>query len=120
MHRAEQFCVLPPRPRHVASACPPCHLACRAFPHPARRYVFHYIVEDGITYLCLADEQQKRRLPFQFLADIKDKFKSMYGDRAKTAITLAMNAEFARLLAERMVRGRPPAPSHPVRRSSQQ
>jgi vesicle-associated membrane protein 7 len=25
-------------------------------------YVFHYMVDDGLTYLCLADEQQKRRV----------------------------------------------------------
>ena len=31
-------------------------------------YVFHYMVDDGLTYLCLADEQQKRRIPFLFLA----------------------------------------------------
>jgi hypothetical protein len=36
-------------------------------------YVFHYMVEDGITYLCLADEQQKRRIPFLFLQDVKER-----------------------------------------------
>lgn len=65
-------------------------------------YVFHYIVEDGITYLCLADEQQKRRMPFLFLQDVKDKFRASYGERAKTAIAFAMNTEFSRVLAERM------------------
>jgi vesicle-associated membrane protein 7 len=65
-------------------------------------YVFHYQVEDGITYLCLADEKQKRRIPFLFLADIKDRFRATYGDRAKTAIAFAMNAEFSRALADRL------------------
>ena len=69
-------------------------------PHPRpRSYVFHYMVEDGITYLCLADEQQKRRIPFLFLQDIKEKFCAQYGDRIKTAISFAMNTEFARVRA---------------------
>lgn len=65
-------------------------------------YVFHYMVEDGLTYLCLADEKQKRRIPFLFLADIKDRFRAAYGDRAKTAIAFAMNTEFSRVLGDRM------------------
>lgn len=64
-------------------------------------YVFHYMVDDGLTYLCLADEQQKRRIPFLFLADVRDKFVAAYGSRAKTAIAYAM-PEFARTLADRM------------------
>ena len=36
-------------------------------------YVFHYMVDAGITYLCLADEKQKRRIPFMFLEDIKER-----------------------------------------------
>ena len=64
-------------------------------------YVFHYMVEDGLTYLCLADEQQKRRIPFLFLADVREKFVAAYGSRAKTAIAYAM-PEFARTLADRM------------------
>lgn len=30
-------------------------------------HVFHYIVENGVTYLCMADEQSRRRVPFAFL-----------------------------------------------------
>ena len=69
-------------------------------------YVFHYMVEDGLTYLCLADEQQKRRIPYLLLIDIKEKFTAAYGSRAKTAIAYAMT-EFARTLADRMVRSSP-------------
>ena len=29
--------------------------------------MFHYIVENGVTYLCMADEQSRRRVPFAFL-----------------------------------------------------
>lgn len=88
--------------------------------------VFHYIVERGITYLCLADEKNKRRIPFLYLDDIKvrawplwrprsgcriahppnaraqAKFQTAYGERANTAIAFAMNADFARVLQDRM------------------
>lgn len=30
-------------------------------------HVFHYIVENGMTFLCMADEQSRRRIPFAFL-----------------------------------------------------
>lgn len=29
--------------------------------------MFHYIVENGVTFLCMADEQSRRRIPFAFL-----------------------------------------------------
>ena len=64
--------------------------------------MFHYIVEKGLTYLCLADEKNKRRIPFLYLDDIKAKFQSSYGDRANTAIAFAMNQEFSRVMEERI------------------
>ena len=38
------------------------------------RYIFHYIVADGITYLCMADESFGRRIPYAFLDNIKNRF----------------------------------------------
>ncbi|CEG83963.1 Putative Vesicle-associated membrane protein 7 [Rhizopus microsporus] len=43
------------------------------------RYLFHYICEDGITYMCMADDSFGRRIPFIFLQDLKEKFLSTYG-----------------------------------------
>jgi vesicle-associated membrane protein 7 len=68
----------------------------------ADRHIFHYIVEDGITYLCMADEEFGRRLPFAFLEDIKNRFKSTYADRGKTALAYGMNADFSRVLQNQM------------------
>ena len=65
-------------------------------------YVFHYVVDRGLTFLCLADEKQKRRVPFLFLDDVRAKFQAAYGERAATAIAFAMNGEFARVLQDRM------------------
>lgn len=47
-------------------------------PRPPHSYTFHYMVDDGITYLCLADEQQKRRIPFLFLQDVKERLVPIY------------------------------------------
>jgi vesicle-associated membrane protein 7 len=33
--------------------------------------MFHYIVENGITYLCMCDEDQSKRMPYAFLHDVK-------------------------------------------------
>lgn len=66
------------------------------------RHIFHYIVDDGITYLCLADEEFGRRVPFAFLEDIKNRFKATYGDRGKSALAYGMNADFSRVLQNQM------------------
>ena len=45
---------------------------CATFSPP--QHVFHYLVEGNITYLCMADESMKRRIPFTFLEDVKRRF----------------------------------------------
>lgn len=66
------------------------------------KHVFHYVVEDSITYLCMADEDSKRRIPFAFLDDVKNRFKSAYGNRGSTAIAFAMNEEFSPVLKKQL------------------
>ncbi|KAI7879889.1 vesicle-associated membrane protein 713-like protein [Lichtheimia hyalospora FSU 10163] len=66
-------------------------------------YLFHYICEDGITYMCMADNSFGRRIPFAFLQDIKEKFLSTYGkDRVMNARTPYGLNEFSRVLAKQM------------------
>ncbi|CAM9565381.1 unnamed protein product [Ascophyllum nodosum] len=65
-------------------------------------HVFHYIVENGVTFLCMADEQSRRRIPFAFLEDIKARFIERYGPSIQTAPAFSMNAEFAPVLQRRM------------------
>jgi vesicle-associated membrane protein 7 len=52
--------------------------------------------------MCMGEEADKRRIPFLFLKDIKNRFRSTYGDRGKTAIAFAMNEDFSRVLAKQM------------------
>jgi vesicle-associated membrane protein 7 len=66
------------------------------------KYVFHYQVTDGLTYLCMSDTEFDRPLAFQFLSDIRERFVATYGERAKTAIAFAFNADFARVLQAQM------------------
>lgn len=66
-------------------------------------YVFHYIVSEGICYLCLSDERNKHRIPFGFLQDIQTLFIQQFGlHQAQTAIAFAMNQQFQSVLEERM------------------
>lgn len=66
-------------------------------------YVFHYIVENGICYLCMSDEKNKHRIPFAFLEDTKDRFLMKFGlEAAQQSIAFSMNEDFKGSLAERM------------------
>lgn len=47
------------------------------------RYVFHYMVTDGLTYLCMSDQDFSRPLAFQFLNDIKDRFQGQMTEAKK-------------------------------------
>ena len=68
------------------------------------QHIFHYNVEGGIVYMCMCDDriEGKRRIPFAFLEDIKERFKSQYGNSAQTAIAFAMNDEFGAVLQSQM------------------
>ncbi|CAL1291226.1 unnamed protein product [Larinioides sclopetarius] len=69
-------------------------------------YLFHYILEDDIIYLCITDDDFDRSHAFSFLNEIKrsfkERFRNAYGSRALTALPYAMNSEFSRILASQM------------------
>eukprot|EP00047_Mylnosiga_fluctuans_P001547 m.220835 g.220835 ORF g.220835 m.220835 type:complete len:215 (-) comp10468_c0_seq1:4739-5383(-) len=65
------------------------------------RYLFHYIREEGVVYLCMGDEAFGRRIPFSFLAQIQKDFAS-YKAKAQTAIPYALNRDFAPILQRQM------------------
>mmetsp|Transcript_15699 Transcript_15699/g.63222 ORF Transcript_15699/g.63222 Transcript_15699/m.63222 type:complete len:225 (+) Transcript_15699:257-931(+) len=68
------------------------------------QYIFHYVCHDHILYLCMCDDptSSKRRVPFNFLEDIRQRFVATYGDQAQTAIAFAMNHEFGPVLQTQM------------------
>lgn len=65
-------------------------------------YLFHYICEDRIIYLCITDDDFERSKAFLFLNEIKKRFQTQYGVRAQTALPYAMNSEFSRVIASQM------------------
>eukprot|EP00357_Protocruzia_adherens_P024296 CAMPEP_0115010066 /NCGR_PEP_ID=MMETSP0216-20121206/23059_1 /TAXON_ID=223996 /ORGANISM="Protocruzia adherens, Strain Boccale" /LENGTH=184 /DNA_ID=CAMNT_0002378139 /DNA_START=62 /DNA_END=613 /DNA_ORIENTATION=- len=64
-------------------------------------YCFHYNNEDGMTYMCLTDEDFPKRMAFSYLEDIKEKFLDTYGSIVSDAIAFQMN-DFNLTLHSRM------------------
>lgn len=66
-------------------------------------YTFHYIVENGICFLCMSDEPNKHRIPYAFLTDVKERFNVAFGpDMPQTAIAFSLNDAFSKVLMDRM------------------
>ena len=66
-------------------------------------YMFHYIVEEGLCFLCMSDELNKHRIPYAFLQDMKERFTASYGRmEPMQAIAFAYNEDFSKVIQERM------------------
>lgn len=86
------------------------------------RYRFHFICQQGITYLCITDDVSSQKIgyfcvvrnvtfkdferskSFGFLNEILKRFSNTYGQRAQTALPYAMNSDFSEVLASEMVK----------------
>jgi len=67
------------------------------------QFFFFYVVENGLVYLCMADNQMKAGIAFAFLDDVKGRFLSTYKDRYANASAYTFNEEFSRTLNAQMV-----------------
>ncbi|KAJ1729778.1 hypothetical protein LPJ61_003360 [Coemansia biformis] len=66
------------------------------------RYLFHYISEGGIVYLCIADDRFGRRVPFAFLQDMVERFVAAFTDgEIEGAAALGLSS-FGRTMAVQM------------------
>lgn len=65
-------------------------------------YMFYYIWEDNIIYMCITDDEFQRSRAFLYLTEIKRRFTTVYDQGAQTAVAYAMNSDFARVLANEM------------------
>lgn len=65
-------------------------------------YLFHYICEARIIYMCITDDEFERSRAFLFLNEIKRRFQTTYGANVDSAMGYAMNSEFASVLANEM------------------
>jgi vesicle-associated membrane protein 7 len=66
------------------------------------KYMFNYIVEGGICYLCMTDEAMQRRIAFSFLQDVKGRWLATYGSRGIQAPAYGMQDEFGKVLLRQM------------------
>lgn len=66
------------------------------------RYIFHVKRTDGLTVLCMAEDNVGRRIPFAFLEEIHQRFVKTYGRAIHSAPAYAMNDEFSRVLSQQM------------------
>lgn len=66
------------------------------------KHIFHFIVDNGMTFLCMADEAMKRRIAFSFLEDIKSSWREKYASVEQTALPFSMNESFSPLLKLRI------------------
>ena len=65
-------------------------------------YSFHYISEDGMLFMCLAENNFPRRTSFAFIDEIKTLFLQKYGEVVNTVIAFGVNAEFSEVLKTKM------------------
>jgi len=65
-------------------------------------FVFHYIVADGLVYLCMTEASFGRSVPFLFLDDVIRRWAEAYSDRGKTALAYGMNEDFSAVLQRQM------------------
>lgn len=78
-------------------------------------YLFHYICENRIIYMCITDDNYERSKAFAFLTEIKKRFTVQYGERVYTALPYAMNSDFSSTLTAQMrYFSELPSPSHAV------
>eukprot|EP01031_Cornospumella_fuschlensis_P001750 gene1750-2184_t len=66
------------------------------------KHVFHYIVDQGITFLCMSDESAKRRITFAFLEDIKKIWRERYTAVEQSALPFALNDMFSPILRQKI------------------
>jgi hypothetical protein len=78
----------------------------RSFPDKSGKYQFHYMLKDGITYLCFATADKKTAVCFSFLDDVRLKFCGSFEEDvvAKAMAYSTTFLDFKRILKEEMIK----------------
>eukprot|EP00605_Chrysophyceae_sp_TOSAG23-4_P002517 GSChrysophyteH1.ASY1.ANO1.2782.1 assembled CDS len=66
------------------------------------QHVFHYIVTDGMTFLCMASEDTRRRVTFAFLEDVIKTWRAEFSSVEQTALAFSLNDAFGPVLKQKM------------------
>lgn len=61
-------------------------------------YVFHYLLENRICYLCLCEKTFSKRLAFSYLEDLSTEFLRQYGQRPYTVSRPYSFIEFGKFM----------------------
>ena len=72
------------------------------FTYTADGHTFNYVVENGFTYLVVADSEFGRHVPFACLDRIKAEFTRDHASEAQDAIAHSLNKAFAPRLKEHL------------------
>ena len=64
--------------------------------------MYHYVVSNNLTFLCMTDKNFTRVSAFKFLNDLEAEFLDIYGDRGQTAVAYSFNADFQRVISKLM------------------
>jgi vesicle transport protein SEC22 len=48
------------------------------------KYMFHYLIENGIVFLTLTDKGYPKKLAFQYLEELSSEFGRLYGSQVDT------------------------------------
>jgi|TARA_B100001540_G_scaffold6259_2_gene5558 vesicle-associated membrane protein 72 len=72
------------------------------FTYTADGHTFNYVVENGFTYLVVADSEVGRHVPFACLDRIKGEFTRDHASEAQDAIAHSLNKSFAPRLKEHL------------------
>jgi len=67
-------------------------------------FLFHYVSDDGVIALAIADSAYDRGEAFRFLDSVLDKFLKQFEQRVHSAIAFAMNTEFSPVIASEIKR----------------
>jgi len=67
-------------------------------------YLYHYIQEEGLVYLCITEEGFGQKDAFHFLDRTQNRFKKRFALRAQTASAYSLNTEFSLVIREEMDR----------------
>jgi len=71
--------------------------------YTADHHTFNYVVRKELIYLCLADEEFGRAVPFAFLDKVATQFEMEFGNRARDSkVSYSLNADFSPVLKREM------------------
>lgn len=65
-------------------------------------YAFHYIAQQNMIFMCLAESAFPKRICFSFLSEVQGLFLQKYSEVVNTVIAFGVNAEFSEVLKSKM------------------